>query len=325
MGTVVISIDAELGWGFHDLSSPSAARVGSARRGWARLLDLLAEYRLPATWAVVGHLFLQDCDGRHADHPAPPGWFAVERTRWRDRPELRFGGDLIEDLLASSVDHEIACHSFSHVLFDEDRTDRELARAELAASIDAARAWDVSFSSFVYPRNQVGHRDLLAEAGFQCYRGRAPGAGERNRLTRSVGKLMRSTLFEPTPTIVHPYVDEHGLVNVPASLFLFSFDGITRSLVEPVWGNPVVQQVRRGVDAVTGDDGVFHLWLHPNNLHREAHVRQLRDAFAYIDERAATSDLSVETMSSVAEGVRRERDARGDPERPVESSARPAG
>lgn len=306
MGTVVISIDAELGWGFHDLSSPSSARIDNARRGWSTLLELLAEYDLPATWAVVGHLFLPGCDGRHADHPAPPGWFSPERTRWRDRPELRFGGDLLEDLLASSVDHEVACHSFSHVIFDEDRTSRELARAELDASIEAARAWDVSFTSFVYPRNRVGHRDVLAEAGFRCYRGAAPDAGRRNRVTRPVGKLVRTTLLEPSPTVVHPHLDEHGLVNVPASLFLFSLDGVTKRLVEPVWGNPVVRTVRRGVDAVTDDDGVFHLWLHPNNIHREGHARQLREVFSLVAERASSSDLSVETMAAVAERVRRE-------------------
>lgn len=301
MQTVVISIDAELSWGFHDWAKPPRARIDAARQGWGQLLDLLETFQLPATWAVVGHLFLDDCDGRHAGHPAPAGWFEAERDRWRDRPEVRFGSDLLEELLSSPVAHEIACHSFSHVLFDESRTSRELARAELSACEQAARDWGISFDSFVFPRNHVGYRDLLAEAGYRCYRGRAPSATLDGRFGRPLSKLAQATLIESTPPVVSPTVDEYGLVNIPASLFLFAIDGLPRRVIEPIWGNPVVREVQRGVDAVIEEGGVFHVWLHPNNLTDEAQVRQLRACLEYIEEQVARTDLTVETMASVAE------------------------
>ncbi|MFB6240348.1 MAG: hypothetical protein ABEJ46_02080, partial [Gemmatimonadota bacterium] len=37
-----------------------------------------------------------------------------------------------------------------------------------------AEDWGLSLSSFVFPRNNLGHREVLAEHGFDCYRGRAP-------------------------------------------------------------------------------------------------------------------------------------------------------
>ena len=308
MGSVVISIDAELGWGLHDLDTPSKARIEGARAGWKHLVAALEDFDVPATWAIVGHLFLDDCDGRHDTHPAPEGWFARERGSWRARPDLRFGPDLIERVADATPDHEIGCHSFSHVLFDDPRTTTALARAEIEASITAARAHGVSFDSFVFPRNGVGHRAVLVEYDFSCYRGVAPtGRFAGVPLARPLGKFARATVTPPH--LVTPRVDEFGLVDVPASLFLFGFEGRGRTVVESVWDDPVLREARRGIDAATRKEGVFHLWLHPNDLTDERDVRRLRTILEYLDERREETSLSVETMGEVAARTRgRERD-----------------
>ena len=300
MGSVVLSLDAELGWGFHDLDSPPIDRVESARDGWKRLLDYFDEFDVPATWAVVGHLFLEDCDGEHASHPVGNDWFDAERGRWRSRPDLRFGEGLIERVRGADVDHEIGCHTFSHVLYGDRRTDRALALAELEASIDAARARDVSFSSFVFPRNVVGHRDTLAESGFSCYRGRAPARRfDEAPLGRPLRKLAEATV--DAPPLVKPHRDEFGLVNVPASLYLFGFEGVGRSVAESVWGDPVVAAARRGIDAAARRAGVFHMWLHPNNLVTPRDSRRMRTILAYLAERRDAGTVTIETMGEVAE------------------------
>ncbi|RQH00525.1 polysaccharide deacetylase family protein [Natrarchaeobius oligotrophus] len=296
MGSVVLSIDAELGWGFHDFETLPSERVEAGRRGWPALLELLDEYDVPATWAVVGHLMLDSCDGVHADHPAPEGWFERERTEWRDREDLRFGRDLVADLLEADVDHEFASHSFSHVLFGRPETDRELAAAELERSAEIAADWGQTVESFVYPRNDVGHRDVLAEYGISAYRGRSPtGDGVRGIVDSTVRN--RSLLVEPT-------VDEYGLVNVPASLFLFGFEGPARTVAEAVWRDPMVAQARTGIDEAIRNDGVCHLWLHPNNLTHERDDERMRAILEYVDRRRAETDLTVETMADVARRLR---------------------
>lgn len=299
MGSVVISVDAELGWGLHDFDSPPNARIESARTGWERLVDCFDEFRVPATWAVVGHLFLDGCDGKHADHPAPEDWFARERGSWRTRPDLRFGHGLIEQIEDATVAHEIGCHSFSHVLFDDQYTSEALARAEIDASIEAARTHDVSFDSFVFPRNIVGHRAVLAERGFSCYRGVAP-AGRFVTLpgARPLGKLVRATLTPPR--MVTPRIDEFGLIDIPASLFLFGFEGRARTVVESVWDDPILREARRGIDAAAGGDGVFHLWLHPNDLTEERDIQRLRGVLKHLAERRDETGLTVETMRESA-------------------------
>jgi len=303
VGTVVISIDAELGWGHHDRPDPPAERVENARRGWVQLLHLLDEYEIPATWAVVGHLFLDDCDGEHVDHPSPEGWFDRERGEWRLRPELRFGYGLVDAVRSSSVDHEIGSHSFSHV--ELGNASRDLARAELAESVDAASDASVELESFVYPRHQIGHLDLLSEHGFTCYRGLCPDRASSHPLGLPTRKVARTFLPNLLPPLVEPETDECGLVNIPASLYLFGAEGAFRTVVETLWRDPMAVMARKGIDAAARRDGeVFHLWLHPNDITGVGDAHRVEAILRYLARRREESPLSVETMGSVAERVR---------------------
>ncbi|WP_114576527.1 polysaccharide deacetylase family protein [Saliphagus sp. LR7] len=295
MGSLVISIDAELGWGFHDLADPPESRVESGRRGWRRLLALLDRFDVPATWAVVSHLMLDRCDGRHADHPAPPGWFERERGAWADRPDLRFAPDLVAGILAADPDHELAAHSFSHVLFGDPETTPEIAREEYERSREIAARWGLVVDSFVYPRNDVGHLDVLADCGFRAYRGRSP--------TPEGIRGVADAAIRDRSSLVHPRIDEFGLVSIPASLFAFGFEGRLRSIAESVWTDPIVARARRGIDRAATDDGVFHLWLHPNNLRATRDDDRMAAILEYAAEVRAESALEIETMGEVADRV----------------------
>ncbi|NGM71246.1 polysaccharide deacetylase family protein [Natronolimnobius sp. AArcel1] len=303
MGSVVLSLDAELGWGFHDLESPPSNRVEAGRRGWSTMLELCETYEIPATWAVVGHLMLESCDGRHEEHPAPPGWFERERGAWADREELRFAPDLVDALLASSVDHEFASHSFSHVLFGDAETDHALATAELEQATAIADEWGQSLESFIYPRNDVGHRDVLADYGLAAYRGKSP--------TEDGLRGIVDTRVRDQSLLVEPSVDEFGLVNVPASMFLFGFEGPARTVVESVWTDPMVAQARRGIDEAVRSDGIFHMWLHPNNLTHKRDDRRMRAILSYLAHQRAETTLTVETMAQVAHRVTTTANANG--------------
>lgn len=305
-GTVVVSVDAELGWGYRDVSPPPTW-LDRARDGWHRLVALCDEFEVPATWAVVGHLFLDSCDGIHEDHPLSPEAFAHERQVWASRPDLRFGRGLVEAVRGARADHEIGCHTFAHVEFDDPRVDRSVARAELDRCVGLAADSGISLRSFVFPRNAVGHRDVLAEYGFTCYRGRRPGT-EDGSSRRPVQKAIAGLTSVDAPPLVEPTVDEFGLVDVPASLYLFDLEGIPRQVVENLRGDYVVRAAQAGIDAVVGSGRVLHLWLHPNNVTSEHDVRRLRAVFEYLAERRAETGLRVETMGRVADRVLSARD-----------------
>jgi peptidoglycan/xylan/chitin deacetylase (PgdA/CDA1 family) len=305
MGTVVLSIDAELAWGFHDLDDPPQHRIGGARDGWRTLLRLCDEYQVPATWAIVGHLMLDDCDGDHATHPAPDGWFDHEWDPDRFPREVRFGDGLVEDVRSAAVDHEVASHTFSHVEFCTLETSEKLARAEATASREAADQRGLDLETFVFPRRKVGHRAVLAAEGFQCYRGRRP---TDNRITKGqnpVSKLLRWLALSEPPPLVRPRVDRFGLVNVPASLFLFGLRGTPHKVFDAFGSDPVVAQAVRGIDAAAVDDGIFHMWLHPNDVLTERDRRRVAAIFTHLEGVRSETDLEVATMATVAARHRR--------------------
>lgn len=299
MGSVVISLDAELGWGYVDYDSPPE-RVAHARSGWKTLLELFDEYDVPATWAVVGHLLLDECDGEHSDVPAAEGWFSKERDPTRFGPEQRFARGLVDAVEDADADHELGSHSFSHPEFG--RIDRAWADAEVAASVELARERGFEVDSFAFPRNSVGHRGVLADHGVECYRGVTPVTRGKSAF-KPLRTLTGGTVLDRRSFLVAPYADEHGLVNVPASLYLFSFEGRARDVAAPLVGDPIVRQAKRGVDQACRGDGVFHMWLHPNNVWRPYTRERVRSILSYVDDRRRESSLSVETMGDVADRV----------------------
>lgn len=311
MGTVVISLDAELGWGFHDREVPESL-LRDTRDNWLHLRDLFDAYEVPATWAVTGHLFLDSCLDSHHNHPAG------ERCCQRPVGDLEaddvwYGPELVEEVATADVDHEIAGHGFTHVHLDHERMTDEFAIREIENCARAAAERGHDLSSFVFPVNKVRHRDVLAENGFECYRGVNRLLEDRGTLERQLTKVSSAVVGKPTPPIVEPYVDEHGLVNVPASVYLFNFGQEYEKPFSALGEDPVVRQVEAGIDAVANDDGVLHLWLHPHNLRTSAHHRRLRSIVRYIDRRRTAGDLQVKTMAEVADDVQRRERTRAEP------------
>lgn len=301
---IVLSLDAELTWGFHDHAEIPMDRVENARDSWSYLLDLFDEYEIPATWAVVGHLFLDGCDGVHPDHPAGRGWFSRDPGGNHTEDSDWFGPDLIDAIRDSDADHDIGSHSFSHVEFGDEWVSSDVAEAELRRSVDIAERHGIDIESFVFPRNNVGHLDLLAEYGFSCYRGHSPDRWYDTTSIRPLGKLATYALGASGPPVVDPHVDDHGLVNIPASMYLFSLEGPAGKAVGAVAGDPVIRQVELGLERLRESRGVVHLWLHPNNVTTDPDRRRLQRVVSMIGDYRDRYDIDVMTMSRVANGVR---------------------
>jgi peptidoglycan/xylan/chitin deacetylase (PgdA/CDA1 family) len=300
--SVVVSLDAELVWGFHDFQDIPLDRATKARDSWLELLDLFDALDLPATWAVVGHLLLEECSGDHVDHPAGEEWFAND-PGGRDGPDSEwFGRDLVDAIVDGDPAHDIGCHTFSHVDFREQNTTREVAEAELQRCLELADDYGLELESFVFPRNHVGHRDLLAETDFTCYRGLSPDRWYDETPVRRTGKFATYALGATAPPIVVPEVDEYGLVNVPASMYLFGFEGPPSDALSAIGTDPVVRQVELGLERLLErEDGLLHLWLHPNNIMTRSDSDRMREVARRITDYRDDHDVAVETMADVAD------------------------
>lgn len=304
MGSVIISIDAELAWGFVDFPKLPMHRLRRAREMWMQLSDLLEKHEIPATWAIVGHLFLEQCNGRHPDHPAGAEWFRQDPGGTVDTDEIWYAPDLIEYVIDADVGHDVGSHSFSHVNFENDDTSRQTALTELRMCQDIADEWSLEMSSFVFPRNRVGHPDVLCEQGFTSYRVTKPETWYQETVIEPIVKLVNGSPAGATPPTVTPTLDDQGLVRIPASLFLFGFEGRPRDLMSMVWTDPVLRMAKRGIDRAAATDELFHIWLHPNNIIDQHGLKRMAAIFSYIDTVRQEADLSVKTMQDIATELR---------------------
>jgi peptidoglycan/xylan/chitin deacetylase (PgdA/CDA1 family) len=267
---MLISIDTEMAWGVVHHGSPSLYHWPEERQVLSALLDVLDAHEIPATWAMVGHLFLTGCsrvdgrahpeilrprfEGRHDD------WFVDDPCQTASPGSQWYAPDLVHEILDRRTPHELASHGFSHVMIGEPGCDVDVFQSELAAAQAAADHFGVRLESFVYPRNSIGHQDVLRANGYVAYRGARPnpfraGNGARQRALR-----LFDSLVPGPPSVVKP-IDEAGLWNFPATA-LYGFD--LRSGRARLWQ----WQLRRRLRHAIRHRGLFHLWLHPHNLRR---------------------------------------------------------
>ena len=164
----IISLDAELLWGA--VLYPSHKTVNLLKNDKQKgrgcidvLLNLFEKHNIPATWAVVGHLFLDHCEKEggipHRNMPRfKRDWYSCTDIQ---KDPLYYGKDIVEKILSNRIEHEIGYHSFSHVIFSE--CSREVAEAEIKEGIKLAKEFGIPLRSFVFSENKIGHVDILRE------------------------------------------------------------------------------------------------------------------------------------------------------------------
>jgi peptidoglycan/xylan/chitin deacetylase (PgdA/CDA1 family) len=305
-GVCVVSIDTELAWGeAHRRDGPSVHRYDREREVIGEILGVLVRHRIPATWAVVGHLFLDRCD-RSAGRPHPEvvrpdfawldgDWFDVDPCSSRAEAPDYYAPDVVAAIRACPVRQEIGCHSFAHVMAGEPGCSREAFLSDLVAC--RAAAGDEPPRAFVYPRNSLGHVDALAAAGFTAYRGRPPVPfADRPAPVRRVLRLV--DLVRPLAgSAVRPARHASGVWDVPQTFLLAP---ATRRGRLPVglWARRPKARLRQAAR----ERSLFHLWFHPYNVTADP-PRALAALDAVCAEAARLREagrLDVLTMGGVA-------------------------
>lgn len=287
-GRFIICFDYELAWGRFDkvFSDRYLARVRLTRKEVVpSLLEVLHRYGLPATWAVLGHLMLRECDGTHAQldpyRPAHfPDWFSRDCGGVDDGNSVWMARDSIERIASCRTPQELASHSFSHVDFAMPELTRERARQELELTRQQIASFGQEMVSHVFPRGHAGHLDVLAELGVQVYRIACREASSRGARLVSKARRFLSEAWASTPSLAELELDEHGMLRLEGGLF-FSRHGHRRAI-------PMSSRVRhahKGLDAAAKKGGVFLFWSHPVDF--AANPASMLAGFEGICQRAA--------------------------------------
>jgi peptidoglycan/xylan/chitin deacetylase (PgdA/CDA1 family) len=275
-GVFTLSFDFELIWGTLDKAGPQGFAEACAIEREEVIDDVLAvleDLEIAATWCVLGHIMLPSCSPRdgmkHPDIVRPhhswrdDDWFVDDPCGNEQSDPNFYGASLLERIRSCRVTQEIGCHSFSHPIFGDPGCNRETADSELAACTRIAGTQGIHLRSFAFPRNVVGHLDVLQEHGFLCFRGPEPNWYERPRIPTAAKRAahLSAVVLARRPPLVVPYRVE-ALWNIPGSMIYLPAHGV-RQLI------PVRSRVRRatkGLDGAAREQKLFHLWLHPTNL-----------------------------------------------------------
>jgi peptidoglycan/xylan/chitin deacetylase (PgdA/CDA1 family) len=306
-GTFVLSVDTELMWGsLHRVSATEFEdRHGTLRETVRDLLDVLDETDIAATWAVVGHLLLERCergeDGRaHGDLRRPNyGWHAGD---WYDadpctdveRDPLWYAPDIVTAIRHRDAGHELASHSFGHVVYGDPGCPPEAAADDLRAWNAAAAEIGITGTSFVFPRNRIGHLDLLAEAGFRSFRGHRALTSRAARVAEAAAAIAGRPV-----KVGHPKLTASGLVEIPGSMPLLPPKGRLSSRISM---RARVKTAVTSIDHAVRARALFHLWLHPMDLAQESPERidALHGVLEAVSRQRAAGDVVSMTMAQVA-------------------------
>lgn len=308
-GAFLLTLDTELAWGGL-YNGTHRKRVGlyvATRPVVARLLELLAEYDVHATWAAVGHLFLRGCRVGAVKHPelVPPryrwlegGWLDPVPCSEAGLDPLWYAPDMLENILACRAEQEIGCHTFSHVIAGLPGCTRPCFESEIRACVEAARAWGLKLTSFVYPRNSVAYLDVLREYGFRAFRGSLEAPASM-RLPGPLGRAARGLHWvTPRPPLTAAPGSREGLWCLPDTSFYLHREGSAGWL--PVAGR--VWRAAKGLEEAAREKRLFHLYLHPFNLASDpdALLGGLEKIFRLVASHREEGDLDNPTMGQLA-------------------------
>lgn len=311
-GVVTISLDTEFAWGCFDTVGVEAHERAYARTReiTSRLCELFTKYKIPATWALVAHLF-DDCTLRSDPHANlnDPGfgwvhdWEAALPCQTGVDKDLWYAPDVLEMIQGCGTNQDIGIHGYSHMVLDEDECTRNAAEREIKRAIEVANDAGLSPNSFVYPRNRVGYRSVLADNGIETYRSPDLHWYERTQPPRVLRKGLRfATEFRVSSPPVGTPTEVDGLVAVPGSQVFRPYNGGWQFTPK----RSQVDRAKKGIDRAAETGEIFHLWFHPFNLALEPDrlLASLEDILTYAAAQRTTGQIEILSMDTIARRFR---------------------
>lgn len=307
-GYFLFSLDTELAWGYFDLHrvrskifSPDGSRE---RRSVELLLDVLDEFGVVATWAVVGHLFYARCEECEICPIIPwKGRYRSFEEVYGTNNPLWYGAGVIETLLTRGSHHEIAFHGYTHEVFDESTMSEKAARIEIQEWLRLSGRKGLVPQTVIFPRDKVGHLDLFKEAGFICYRTEE----DLPRLfrLRHIGALIKAVdhvlALSSPPVYELKGIESSGLVNVRSSQNFFGFHRKTEMILDSLNLHRLrIKRMIRGVRKAADEKKIIHIWAHPWAFQTKKDIEKLRYLLGYVSDEVTQGRIQSIGMADLA-------------------------
>lgn len=323
-GRFVVSLDFELHWGVRAEWSVAEYRANllGVRQVVPALLSTFEEFGIHATWATVGMLFFgtrrELLDGlprsRPAfDDPRVSAYSDIDQIGDSEQDDPYHYGKSLVQQIAEHRQQEIGSHTFSHYFCLEPGADIASFRDDLEAATNAARPFDITLRSLVFPRNQLDRRfvQTAAAKGMTLYRGSQSGwlyrAGPRSSQQTTIRRGLRLVdaylMLSSHNTYSADELVTGEVVNIPSSRALRPYIPSLRSL-EGLrrW------RIETDLDYAARNGLVYHLWWHPHNFgvnlnENMAMLRAILRRFAELRERYGMRSVTMSELADELQGL----------------------
>ncbi|MDD2279768.1 MAG: polysaccharide deacetylase family protein [Bacteroidales bacterium] len=287
-GVVVFSADFEMAWAFR-YSKRSASKAVTKgleeRNNVPIIIGLFDKYHIPCTWATVGHLMLTECkttdEKAHSELPRPAyfenknweftsgDWYDHDPASNLKTSPAWYASDLVDMILKSPVDHEIGCHTFSHIDMTYKNCPKQLAEAEILTCNRLAGEKGIKLKSMVFPGGTLGNFEVLKENGFTNY---------RKPLAYDVGL---------------PVKDKHGLWAIPSST------GLDKTPYN--WSKATyIKHIKAFLKTAARKRMVVHFWFHPS-MNKWYLENVFPEILSIVNQYREDGEIDILTMQQVAE------------------------
>ena len=294
-GTLMVSLDFELFWGFLEVFTLDQYKenVLGGRRAIPRLLRMFREHDIHATWATVGFMFAETKEEARKYFPAafptyenpkldPYCWFQKIGENEQQAPCF-FAPSLIK-LVAETPGQEIGSHTFCHYYCHEPGQNPEQFRQDMEAARNIARDKGYDLQSVVLPRNETApqYSEVLSQLGFRAY---------RDVENDWIHKKLKFGLFRRALHLLDIYLPLTGWAGVEPQKEgnIWNFDGTRMyKAIRPelrFLEGLKIHRIKSQMRYAAKHNTTFHLWWHPHNLgvQTEEHLQQLEEIFQYYD------------------------------------------
>jgi len=327
-GVFALCLEVELAWGRVHRRTVDLSEVRRVSLSTREILDdviqLLEQYRIPVTWSIVGHLLLDRCsrdDKNGLPHPEMPRpdypWSVGDWYKYDPCTDIRkdpawYGKDIVNKIVQyvseSETAHDIGCHSFSHQQFGDPGCGEELARAEIEKCLELmAKQHGMVPKIFTFPRDYVGHIDLLREHGFLAFRDVPTKLYPCLRLERTISNYLKtrfslfiqllSYYFLIPPHVVTPREAMPGLWGISGCLAYGKKPLIPLSLV--------TVKAKQGIRRAIEERKIFLMYTHLRNFgETKRMLSDFEELLRFISRKRDKGELEAKTMTEIVQGVR---------------------
>lgn len=268
-GALIISLDCEGKWGVADRSKERRDLISTAKLidVYSRILDIFEKYGFRATFAFVSALCI-DADelqsllsGVYLQH-AGKNWLATPTAELERGFTDGWCAPGLLQLVRSRGVHDICTHGGTHLPYSSDATTQQSVEWDINFARQRHERLGLDWGGIVFPRNVVGHLDVMAIAGVNYYR----SMDRCEQVSGTVGKAVR---------LANEFVsaDRFGLQqqrnNRPDSLSALSSGKFINAKIgfrKRVSSKLTLRRAEVMLDFACSHNRILHLYTHPHNF-----------------------------------------------------------